>query len=120
MNLIPLKKTKEEKEELRQLDVFVRETVLSDDRYKKFADRLSGVILPLQQVSVRDRMQVLIGGGHVREEHTKAWSKVRNTHVHPRRDFTPCSNVLVHTKKSTSPDATAASMARRSWVGMFE
>jgi hypothetical protein len=85
VNLIPLKRTRGEKEELSRLEMFVRHTSLDSDNYQHFADRLGGAITNMKQVSARDRMQILIESGHVSDIHAKAWTKVRNTHVHPRR-----------------------------------
>ena len=57
--------------------------VTGRSEFEALAKRLEGFLNGMSHVRPRDRLEPLVGTGHVNVDHLRAWSKMRNSHVHP-------------------------------------
>jgi hypothetical protein len=49
----------------------------------KYADRVRGLLGMMQNVRVQDRLRPLVEKGYANQAYLKAWSDLRNKHIHP-------------------------------------
>jgi len=82
--LINVERTDKERDTVAKLRCWVLKQLASHEEFLHLQKRLSGLLGMLDNDRVQDRLAPLVASGHVRDEHLRAWSRLRNRHVHPK------------------------------------
>jgi hypothetical protein len=82
-NLIKGEVPAEEKTKLADLMKLVLAHISAQPCLAGFADRVKGLLGTMQNMRPQDRLWPPIEQGYVNQEYLRAWSKLRNKHVHP-------------------------------------
>ena len=82
-NLIQCDLPPDDKKRLSGLTNSVLEHIASKPCFASFAGRVKGLLGMMQNVRVQDRLRPLTEAGHADGAYLKAWSELRNKHVHP-------------------------------------
>lgn len=77
-------KNEAESSKLADLRRWLLDLVCENEEYKPHFRRLDGLLGSLKSLRVQDRLMPLAQSGHITEEYLKAWTRLRNRHVHPR------------------------------------
>lgn len=85
-NLIRVERSARELETLDELKAYVLSKVGAEAAFAPYLLRLDGLLSILKNERVRDRLEVLVRSGHTRQALAKAWTDLRNKHVHPTGD----------------------------------
>jgi hypothetical protein len=83
-NLIQISSDRTEKELVRKLKCFVLEQVKESGEFSSQSLRLEGLLGSMNNTRVQDRLRPLTVSGNVTSAYVKAWSSLRNKHVHPK------------------------------------
>lgn len=82
--MLPAKKTAAEKSKVAALKACLLAHVYLHPLLRLYYPRVKGLLDMLSNVSVKERLNPLVQSGAADVEHVKAWSRLRNKHVHPK------------------------------------
>lgn len=83
-SFVPMPADKTQSERVAAYQTKVRDWLAEDKDAPELAVRLTGMVAGLSQERPTDKLYALARTGHVTEAYIKAWTRLRNKHVHPR------------------------------------
>jgi hypothetical protein len=83
-NLIPVPTEGSKKKLIKEFQSWVLPQVKDSPQFSSLHDRLNGLLGMMNNPRVQDRLMPLALRGRVTSDYVKAWSDLRNKHVHPR------------------------------------